>query len=134
MTSRTETPRFGAAHANSWRLDRGATMVDVGCGPGRAAAELAERGARAFGVDLDPAMLAAARDRFPDRDVRAAELPLGDREALGYRADKVLHVLPDPAAALAEARLPTHALLRHAGYPGNSRIMQICHQYDHAGE
>jgi ubiquinone/menaquinone biosynthesis C-methylase UbiE len=89
------------------RLPPGATVVDVGCGTARAVAELAERGARAIGVDLDPAMLAVARSRFPDIDVRAADaadLPLGDVQAHGYRADKVYHVLPDPHAALAEAR------------------------------
>jgi ubiquinone/menaquinone biosynthesis C-methylase UbiE len=89
------------------RLPPGATVVDVGCGTARAVAELAEHGARAIGVDPDPSMLAAARRRFPDIDVRAAdatELPLGDGEAHGYRADKVYHVLPDPHAALAEAR------------------------------
>jgi ubiquinone/menaquinone biosynthesis C-methylase UbiE len=89
------------------RLPPGATAVDVGCGTARAVAELAEQGARAVGVDLDPAMLAAARSRFPDIDVRAADaadLPLGDGQAHGYRADKVYHVLPDPHAALAEAR------------------------------
>ncbi|MEJ3749278.1 methyltransferase domain-containing protein [Actinomycetes bacterium KLBMP 9797] len=89
------------------RLSAGATVVDVGCGTARAVAELAEHGAHAIGVDLDPTMLAAARSRFPDLDVRAAdatELPLGDGQAHGYRADKVYHVLPDPHAALAEAR------------------------------
>ena len=85
----------------------GATVVDVGCGAGRAVAELAGRGCRAIGVDLDPGMLAAARERFPELDVRSADvtaLPLGDGEALGYRADKVYHMLPEPAAALTEAR------------------------------
>jgi ubiquinone/menaquinone biosynthesis C-methylase UbiE len=89
------------------RLPPGATVVDVGCGTARAVAELAEHAAHAIGVDLDPAMLAAARRRFPGIDVRAAdvtELPLGDAQAQGYRADKVYHVLPDPHAALAEAR------------------------------
>jgi ubiquinone/menaquinone biosynthesis C-methylase UbiE len=89
------------------RLPPGATVVDVGCGTARAVAELAKHAAHAIGVDLDPAMLAAARRRFPDIDVRAAdatELPLGDGQAYGYRADKVYHVLPDPHAALAEAR------------------------------
>jgi ubiquinone/menaquinone biosynthesis C-methylase UbiE len=89
------------------RLPPGATVIDVGCGTARAVAELAELAAHAIGVDLDEAMLAAARRRFPDVDVRAAdvtELPLGDGQAHGYRADKVYHVLPDPHAALAEAR------------------------------
>jgi ubiquinone/menaquinone biosynthesis C-methylase UbiE len=91
----------------SLRLAPGATVVDVGCGTGRALAELTARGASAIGVDLDPAMLAAARARFPDIDVRAgdaADLPLADGQARGYRADKVYHILPDPHAALAEAR------------------------------
>jgi SAM-dependent methyltransferase len=89
------------------RLPPRATVVDAGCGAGRAVAELAGQGAHAIGVDLDPAMLAAARSRFPGLDLRTADcadLPLGDREAHGYRADKVYHVLPEPLSALAEAR------------------------------
>jgi ubiquinone/menaquinone biosynthesis C-methylase UbiE len=103
-------PAAARLRARSYQLPRlppGATVVDVGCGTARAVAELAEHAAHAIGVDLDPAMLAAARRRFPDIDVRAAdatELPLGDGQAHGYRADKVYHVLPDPHAALAEAR------------------------------
>ncbi|MEU8611957.1 methyltransferase domain-containing protein [Actinoplanes sp. NPDC048791] len=104
------TPGAATLRARSYellRLSTGATVVDVGCGTGRAVAELAGRGARAVGVDLDPAMLTAARDRFPELDLRAADaadLPLSEGEAQGYRADKVYHVLPDPAAALVEAR------------------------------
>ena len=89
------------------RLSPGATVVDVGCGTGRAVAEMARRGARAIGVDPDPEMLAAARGRFPEiavREADATELPLGDGEASGYRADKVFHILPEPEKALAEAR------------------------------
>jgi ubiquinone/menaquinone biosynthesis C-methylase UbiE len=89
------------------RLPPGATVVDVGCGTARAVAELAEHASHAIGVDLNPAMLAAARSRYPDIDVRTADatdLPLDDGQAHGYRADKVYHVLPDPFAALAEAR------------------------------
>ena len=89
------------------RLPPDATVVDVGCGTARAVTELAGYAVHAVGVDLDPAMLAAARRRFPGIDVRAAdatELPLGDGQANGYRADKVYHLLPDPEAALAEAR------------------------------
>jgi len=104
------TPGAAALRARSYQLLRlapGVPVVDVGCGTGRAVAELAEQGARAVGVDLDPGMLATARSRFPDLDLRAADaadLPLGDGEAHGYRADKVYHMLPEPAAALAESR------------------------------
>lgn len=89
------------------RLARGATVVDIGCGIGRAVAELTRRGTHAVGVDLDPAVVTAARTRFPDIDIReadAADLPLADGQVHGYRSDKVFHVLPDPHTALAEAR------------------------------
>jgi SAM-dependent methyltransferase len=43
-----------------------ATVLDGGCGTGRVAVELARRGARVVGVDLDPSMLAAARAKSAD--------------------------------------------------------------------
>ncbi|WP_406064351.1 methyltransferase domain-containing protein [Micromonospora sp. NBC_00860] len=85
----------------------GRTVVDAGCGSGRAVAELAERGSHAVGVDLDPEMIAVARQRWPAGEFHvgdAAELPLETGSAAFYRADKVLHVLDDPARAVAEAR------------------------------
>ncbi|MGC4782371.1 methyltransferase domain-containing protein [Micromonospora zamorensis] len=85
----------------------GRTVVDAGCGSGRAVAELAERGAHAVGVDLDPVMIAVARKRWPAGEFHvgdATELPLETGSASYYRADKVLHVLDDPARAVAEAR------------------------------
>lgn len=85
----------------------GRTVVDAGCGSGRAVAELAERGARAVGVDLDPEMIAVARERWPAGEFHvgdACELPLETGSASYYRADKVLHMLDDPARAVAEAR------------------------------
>ncbi|MEU8300349.1 methyltransferase domain-containing protein [Micromonospora sp. NPDC048909] len=83
-----------------------AVVVDVGCGTGRAVAELAARGARPIGVDRDERMVAVGRDRWPGADLRVGDalgLPLADGAVTGYRADKVLHELPDPAAAVTEA-------------------------------
>lgn len=85
----------------------GRTVVDVGCGGGRAVAELAERGSHAVGVDLDPEMIAAARERWPAGEFHvgdACALPLESGSVAGYRADKVLHMVDDPARAVAEAR------------------------------
>ncbi|MGV9361311.1 methyltransferase domain-containing protein [Amycolatopsis sp. NPDC003731] len=85
----------------------GDVVVDVGCGGGRAVGELAARGVRAIGVDADPAMISVAAARWPDGEFHVADataLPLDDGAVTGYRADKVLHVLPDPALAVAEAR------------------------------
>ncbi|AJP00611.1 methyltransferase [Streptomyces cyaneogriseus subsp. noncyanogenus] len=83
------------------------SVVDVGCGAGRAVAELAERGVAAVGVDRDEGMIALARSRWPHADFRtgdACRLPLPGHAAGGYRAERVFHELPDPAGALAEAR------------------------------
>lgn len=85
----------------------GEVAVDVGCGGGRAVGELAALGRHAIGVDLDPSMIEAAVARWPAGEFHvgdATALPLADASVTGYRADKVLHVLDDPAAALAEAR------------------------------
>ncbi|MFC5287479.1 methyltransferase domain-containing protein [Actinokineospora guangxiensis] len=88
-------------------LPAGSAVVDVGCGAGHAAAELAAEGHRVIGVDLDEATIAAARSRHPGIEfhVGAADaLPVGDGEVHGYRASRVLHLVPDIVAALAEAR------------------------------
>lgn len=88
-------------------LPAGAAVVDVGCGTGRAVAELAERGARAIGVDVNDVMVDQARQRGPGLDVRVGDayrLPVDDASVAGYRADKVLHEIAEPARALTEAR------------------------------
>ncbi|MEV0231486.1 methyltransferase domain-containing protein [Nonomuraea sp. NPDC050786] len=88
-------------------LPPGAGVVDVGCGAGRAVAELAERGARAVGVDVVDRTVALAAQRWPGRDFRTGDaysLPFEDGELAGYRADKVYHEIDDPARALREAR------------------------------
>lgn len=103
-------PGAGRLRARSYELLSlvpGSTVVDVGCGAGRAVAELAAHGVRAVGADPDPWMLAAARARWPAAEFRQAgaeELPFGDASVRGYRADKVLHLLPEPERAVAEAR------------------------------
>lgn len=100
-----ELPQAVDLRNRSYR-DLGDTVVDVGCGGGRAVGELAGRGATAIGVDVDPDMIAVAAQRWPAGEFHvgdATALPLDDASVSGYRADKVLHALADPAAALAEA-------------------------------
>lgn len=46
-------------------VDAGLPVADVGCGPGQVTAHLNTLGLNAFGVDLSPAMLAAARRTYP---------------------------------------------------------------------
>lgn len=103
-------PDVVALRARSYELlapAPGSTVVDVGCGAGRAVAELAGLGVHAVGVDPDAWMLAAARERWPAGEFvegGAEDLPLADASVHGYRADKVLHLLPEPGRAVAEAR------------------------------
>lgn len=100
-----ELPQAVDLRNRSYR-DLGDTVVDVGCGGGRAVGELAGLGVKAIGVDVDPEMIAVAAQRWPAGEFRlgdATALPLDDASVTGYRADKVLHALADPAAALAEA-------------------------------
>ncbi|HEY9267748.1 MAG TPA: class I SAM-dependent methyltransferase, partial [Mycobacterium sp.] len=47
------------------RESGGNRVLDAGCGTGRVAVELAARGFSVVGIDLDPAMLAAARAKAP---------------------------------------------------------------------
>lgn len=94
-------------------VNLGDTVVDVGCGAGRAVGELAARGVSAIGVDLDPAMVEVAAERWPSSEFHvgdATALPLDDGSVTGYRADKVLHMLAEPELAVAEAR---RVLARH---------------------
>jgi ubiquinone/menaquinone biosynthesis C-methylase UbiE len=60
----------------------GRRVLDVGCGTGRLAATLAERGAKVWGVDPSEEMLAEARERAGS----AIGLKRGVAEALPFRA------------------------------------------------
>jgi ubiquinone/menaquinone biosynthesis C-methylase UbiE len=81
-------------------------VLDVGCGPGRAVAELRSQGVHAVGVDISQRVIDRARERFPE-----AEFHVGPAEKLSfpngvfnsYRAERLYRHLSDPAPALAEA-------------------------------
>lgn len=56
----------GEARLIDAMAQRGSRILDAGCGPGRVGAELARLGHDVVGVDVDPALIAAARDDHPD--------------------------------------------------------------------
>jgi SAM-dependent methyltransferase len=62
-------------------IKHGARVLDLACGTGIATSLAAARGARMSGVDFSPAMLKAARQRYPAiefREAEANELPFED--------------------------------------------------------
>ena len=90
-------------------LDERWIVGDLGCGTGQVACALAPFVARVIAVDRSGEMLQAARRRV--RDLPSVEIKRGELEALPIPDAEldaatlllVLHHLPDPAAALAEA-------------------------------
>lgn len=61
---------------------RGSTILDAGCGTGRASRSLLAAGHSVVGVDLDPVLVAAAQDDYP-----AGEWLVGDLEKLEVEPD-----------------------------------------------
>jgi 2-polyprenyl-3-methyl-5-hydroxy-6-metoxy-1,4-benzoquinol methylase len=55
----------GEARLADAMLPRGARVLDAGCGTGRIAAALHERGHTVVGVDVDPELIEAARTDYP---------------------------------------------------------------------
>jgi SAM-dependent methyltransferase len=75
--------------------------LDVGCGPGRLPALLEERGARAYGVDLDPqALVEPLHHRLARADGLHLPFPGGTFHLA--TATNLLFLLPDPPALLHE--------------------------------
>jgi ArsR family transcriptional regulator len=91
-------------------LDNDWTVGDLGCGTGQLTESLAPFVQRVIAVDDSSAMLAAARKRLaamPNVDVRSGRLeslPIDDGSLDAALLFLVLHYVPEPEAAIAEAR------------------------------
>lgn len=85
----------------------GMSLLDVGCGAGLALEWARRRGATVFGLDAAEGLLAVARERLPEGDLRQ-----GDMEALPYEDDSFdavtafnsVQYSTDPTGALAEIK------------------------------
>jgi SAM-dependent methyltransferase len=62
---------------------RGARILDAGCGPGRLGGYLANAGHRVVGVDVDPALIAAAEQDYPGPHWLVGDLAELDLRARG---------------------------------------------------
>lgn len=115
-----------------WLLERVAEaegpVADVGCGSGHTTAFLAAAGARVTGIDVSPAMIAVARERFPDCRFEVGDLRrlLKPPAAAGWAAITAFHALvhlsgselTDALHALARTLVP-HGWLVLAVHVGN---------------
>ena len=107
-------------------LEPGQLVLDIGCGAGAFLQLVAERGARAFGLDASDALLDLARTRVPDADLR-----VGDMEALPYEDDTFDLVTGFNAFFFANDVV---AALREAGRvakPGAAIVIQVWGPHEH---
>jgi SAM-dependent methyltransferase len=87
------------------RLRPGTRMLDAGCGSGELLAQAAQRGAIVSGIDASSAMLAIAREKLPDADLRVgdvARLPWSDDAFDVATAFNVVQFTDDVRASIAE--------------------------------
>jgi FAD/FMN-containing dehydrogenase/SAM-dependent methyltransferase len=85
----------------------GTDLLDIGCGSGLALSLAAQRGARTAGIDIAPSLLAVARERVPDADLREGGLdvlPFADAAFDVVSSVNALQFAADPARALHEVR------------------------------
>lgn len=73
----------GEARLIDAMAERGARVLDAGCGPGRVGGELAARGHTVVGVDVDPLLIDVARADYPDADWLLGDLAELDLPTLG---------------------------------------------------
>ena len=93
------------------------TVLDAGCGTGRVAIELARRGIRTMGVDLDRAMLEHAAEKSADvhwrlADLGELDLQTGDGSRLRFHvvvaAGNVMIFVAEGTESAVVARLAEH--------------------------
>ncbi len=83
----------------------GETLLDVGCGTGHWSAFFAEWGYQVTGVDIAPAMIAAARAAVPGCTFQVADarrLPFEDASFDVVASMAVLEFVPDPVPVVRE--------------------------------
>ncbi len=78
---------YGEARTVDAMVPRGARILDAGCGPGRHAGWLHERGHIVVGVDVDPVLIAAANQDRPGPTFVVGDLAELDLPAQGIEAD-----------------------------------------------
>ena len=126
-------------HDSYWRFHRdrflellprpGRLTLDVGCGEGRLARDLKERGHSVRAFDASPALVEAARSAYPSLDVAKADagaLPLEDGASDLVVSFMVLMNVDDLGSVVSEAARVLE--------PGGHFCIAITHPINTAGE
>lgn len=85
------------AFAEDVRVAGRGPVADLGCGPGKVTAHLADLGVPAFGVDLSPKMIELARQAYPSLSFAVGSmtsLPIQDNDLGGILAYYSTHHTP----------------------------------------
>ncbi|MER5224273.1 class I SAM-dependent methyltransferase [Streptomyces flaveus] len=106
-------------------------VADLGCGPGKITAHLAELGVSAFGIDLSPKMIELARQAYPNLSFTVGlmtALEIGDNELGGVLAYYSAHhtppeLLPVVFAEFHRTLVPGGHLML-AGYVGDDEHLR----------
>jgi SAM-dependent methyltransferase len=101
-----QTPFFTAA-LDALGIAEGTRLLDAGCGSGLALTLAAERGAVVTGLDASAGLLAIARERLPEADLREGDLeqlPFADASFDAVTAFNSVQYASDPTAALSEIK------------------------------
>ena len=103
-----------ADHAPSWEamlsnmnVQKGAYLLDAGCGAGGGAKSAIDLGAQVFGIDKSPAMISYAKTHVPLADFRVGDLekmPYGDNFFDAVMAGNSVQYAQNPSNALREIR------------------------------
>ena len=116
-----------AAVAEAVGVGPGVRLLDAGCGTGEFLALAVKRGATASGIDLSPDMLAAARRRAPEADLREGDitkLPYDDDAFDVVTAFNAVQFTDDVPATIAElARVAPKIAV--CGWAAGSQLLDV---------
>jgi trans-aconitate 2-methyltransferase len=130
--SSSQQKKWGRELLSKLRLEGHESILDIGCGDGKLAAEMTELlpAGRVLGIDSSPEMIDLARTTFPPADYPNLSWEVKDARELDYNGEfdivfsnAVLHWVPDHAPVLRgvkEALKPGGRLLFQMGGAGNA--------------